>query len=137
MAKPSQTSVPGHGPPASSSPAGRTVTATWLAVDALQARQRTDLPFLRAMSRMGVTFSVFCALLVAASFPFLRTATERVVDLLAAVMVVLLFLVSTVGVRIANRIANRLLAPPMESATRMQPAGHTAAPSRRSHLPHI
>ena len=74
-----------------------------------KVRRPEALPFLGAMSRLGITLSVFLALLVGVSFPFVHTVTLRVVDALAAVMVVLLFLVSTVGIRIAERIANRLL----------------------------
>lgn len=67
------------------------------------------LPFLQAMSRMGIALSVFLALLIGVSFPFLHTMTLRVVDAMAGALVALLFLISTVGIRIAQRIANRLL----------------------------
>lgn len=61
------------------------------------------------MSRMGITFSVFLAVLIGASFPYLHTMTLKVVDSMAGFLVVCLFLASTVGVRVAQRIANRLL----------------------------
>jgi len=83
--------------------------ASVFAVDFDRGRATDSLPFLTAMSRMGVTFSVFLAVLVGTSFPFLHTMTLKVVDSMAGFLVLCLFLVSTVGVRIARRIANRLL----------------------------
>jgi hypothetical protein len=68
-----------------------------------------DVPFLSAMSRMGVAFAIFFGLLALASLPFVRTAELVVVDLMAVAASALLLACSTIGIRIAVGILNRSL----------------------------
>jgi hypothetical protein len=76
-----------------------------------------EVPFLSAVSRVGVAFSVFFGLLAAVSLPFQTTPALRAVDLMAVAVSGLLFLSATVGTRLALRVLNQALAQDESSAS--------------------